>query len=137
MNKDIKDLIKQYEVKGSFTYETISDEQIKEAENSLSVKIPSQYLEFLQEYGFGGIGGVEIIGVGGNGNLVFVEETLEYRRYGLPDNLIVIEDCGEWIYCINAETEAVISWTEGFIKEEYSDFDSYVFDRFTDAAENL
>ncbi len=137
MNKDIKDLIKQYEVKGSFTYETISDEQIKEAENSLSVKIPSQYLEFLQEYGFGGIGGVEIIGVGGNGNLVFVEETLEYRRYGLPDNLIVIEDCGEWIYCINAETEAVISWTEGFIKEEYTDFDSYVFDRFTDAAENL
>lgn len=137
MNKDIKDLIKQYEVKGSFTYETISDEQIKEAENLLSVKIPSQYLEFLQEYGFGGIGGVEIIGVGGNGNLVFVEETLEYRRYGLPDNLIVIEDCGEWIYCINAETEAVISWTEGFIKEEYTDFDSYVFDRFTDAAENL
>lgn len=137
MNKDIKDLIKQYEVKGSFTYETISDEQIKEAESVLSVKIPSQYLEFLQEYGFGGIGGVEIIGVGGNGNLVFVEETLEYRRYGLPDNLIVIEDCGEWIYCINVETEAVISWTEGFIKEEYFDFDSYVFDRFSDAAENL
>ncbi len=137
MNKNIKNLIKKYEVKGNFTYETISTNQIKEAESLLSVKLPSQYLEFLEEYGYGGIGGVEIIGIGGNGNLVFVEKTLQYRGYGLPLNLIVIEDCGEWVYCINTETETIVSWCESFTKEEYSDFDSYVLDRFEDAAENI
>ena len=137
MNKEIKTLIKDYATKRSFTYKAITEEQIKEAEESLSVKLPSQYLEFLKEYGQGGIGGIEVLGIGANNQLVFVEETLDYRQYGLPQNLIVIENCGEWVYCIDSDTCAIISWSQDLTKEEYPDFDSYLLDRFSDAAENL
>lgn len=58
MNKEINELIKKFATKRSFTYKTIKEEQIREAEESLSVKLPSQYLEFLEEYGQGGIGGM-------------------------------------------------------------------------------
>lgn len=60
---------------------------------------------------------------------------MRYRQRGLPQTLIVIENCGEWVYCINSETCTIVSWSEDLIKEEYSDFDSYLLDRFSDAAE--
>lgn len=137
MNKEIEKLIQEYATERSFTHKSITVEQIKEAEETLSVKLPSQYLTFLKEYGHGGIGGIEILGVGANNQLAFVEETLDYRKYGLPKNLIVIENCGEWLYCIDTETCVIVSWTEDFTKVEYSDFDTYLLDRFSDAAENL
>ena len=99
--------------------------------------MPSQYLEFLKEYGQGCIGGIEVLGIGANNQLVFVEEILDYRQYGIPQNLIVIENCGEWVYCIDSDTYAIVSWSQDLTKEEYPDFDSYLLDRFSDAAENL
>ena len=137
MNESIKEIIKNYEVKGDFTYTFITDDQIAEAQSLLSVELPFQYLEFLQTYGHGGIGGVEIIGIGKNGHLLFVDETIKYREYGLPINLIVIENCDEWVYCINCETGCIISWTNQNSEEAYPDFDTYVLDRFMEEAENL
>lgn len=137
MNDSIKTMIEKYEVKGDFTHTAITDAQISEAESILSVKLPSQYTEFLRTYGHGGIGGTEIIGIGKNGKLLFVDATLRYREYGLPQNLVVIENCDEWVCCIDCSSGKVVTWSEDIPEEAYSDFDTYLLDRFKDAAENL
>ena len=99
------------------------------AQRLLGVTIPQQYVEFLDEYGHGGVGGVEILGVGPTGTMLFLEATLRYRKYGLPNNLLVIEDC---------DTGEVVSWdpVEGSIVD-YSDFDAFLLDRAKDAIDNL
>lgn len=137
MNNCITSMIEKYEEKGDFTYTAITDAQIAEAEKTLSLKLPAQYTEFLRTYGHGGIGGIEITGVGKNGHLLFVEDTLSYREHGLPENLIMIENCDEWIYCLDSTNGKVVSWNNDSPEEEYPDFDSYFLDRLKDAAENL
>ncbi len=137
MNSIIKNLVEKHEEKGDFTYTVITPKQIEEAQVLLCASLPDEYLEFLHTYGHGGIGGVEIIGVGKNGNLLFVNETMKYRKLGLPDNLIVIENCDEWLYCLDCDNSRVVSWSNQSVEEAYPDFDTYLLDRFTDAAENL
>lgn len=137
MTEKIKKLIDTYEEVGDFTYTTITDDQIEEAQNALGVKLPGQYLDFLRTYGHGGIGGIEVIGIGKNGKMLFVSETLEYREYGLDKNLILIENCDEWVYCIDCNNNSIVSWNREEIQNVYPDFDSYLLDRFSDADENL
>ena len=137
MNQKIKELVDRYKEKGDFTYKTITDEQIAESQILLSVELPVQFIEFLQTYGHGGIGGVEVLGVGKNSHLLFVEETLKYREHALPYNLIIVENCDEWVYCIDTKDSSVVSWDGKNIKEAYPDFDSYLQGRFTEAIENL
>ncbi len=137
MTEKIKKLIDTYEEVGDFTYTTITDDQIEEAQNALGVKLPGQYLDFLRTYGHGGIGGIEVIGIGKSGKMLFVSETLEYREYGLDKNLILIENCDEWVYCIDCNNNSIVSWSREDIQNAYPDFDSFLLDRFTDAAENL
>lgn len=137
MSEKIKKLIVAYEETGDFTYTTITDDQIGEAENALGVKLPGQYLDFLRTYGHGGIGGIEVIGIGKSGKMLFVSETLEYREYGMDKNLILIENCDEWVYCIDCNNNSIVSWSREDIQNAYPDFDSYLLDRFTDAVENL
>lgn len=137
MNEKVKKIIETYEEKGDFTYTTITEDQIVEAQNILGVELPGQYLDFLRTYGHGGIGGIEVIGIGKNGKMLFVSETLEYREYGLDKNLILIENSDEWVYCIDCNNNSIVSWNREEIQKAYPDFDSYLLDRFTDAAENL
>lgn len=137
MNNKIKEMILQYEQEGDFTHAKVSDEVIAEAEHMLSVKLPEQYIEFLKEYGNGGICGVSTIGVGLDSSLIFVEETLNYRDEGLPSYLVVIENCDEWLYCIDTQTQKIVSWDmNNYIKPEYDSFDSYLVDQMCDAIEN-
>ena len=89
MTEEIKKIIDTYEEKGDFTYTTITNDQIEEAQKALGVKIPEQYLDFLRTYGHGGIGGIEIIGIGKSGKMLFLDETLKYREYGLDEKLIL------------------------------------------------
>ena len=137
MTEIIKKLIDTYEEVGDFTYTTITDDQIEEAQNALGVKLPGQYLDFLRTYGHGGIGSIEVIGIGKSGKMLFVSETIEYREYGLDKNLILIENCDEWVYCIDCNNNSIVSWSREGIQNAYPDFDSFLLDRFTDAAENL
>jgi len=130
-------LIKQHESKGDFTHALVSGLQLEEAEQKLGIKLPDQYVDFLKQYGHGGIAGIEIIGIGINGNLLFVNETLKYRKYGLAANLVVIENCDEWLYCIDCNTGNVVSWSDGDVENSYSSFDDFLLDRFADAIENL
>lgn len=70
---------------------------------------------------------------------VFKDKTLEYRNYGLSDNLIVVENCDEWLYCIDVDTEKVVSLdrTNGVLGERYDTFLDFIIDRFNDEIENI
>ena len=112
MNDTLKTLIKKYEEPLDFTHPSFSPESVANAESELGVSLPEEYVSFLRESGHGGINGVETIGIGKNGQLLFVEETLTFRQYGLPNNLIVIENCDEWLYCLDVEDGKVVMWSQ-------------------------
>lgn len=76
MNNLINKTIKKYEQQGDFNYAKVSDEMIETAEKTLKVKLPKQYLDFIKMFGHGGIGGIETIGVGLTGRLIFVDTHL-------------------------------------------------------------
>ena len=138
MNKQIKSILDRYEEKGDFTHEELTDEMLSAAEARLGVKIPAEFVAFMREYGFGGIGGIEILGVSGSGECAFVKATLEYRKYGLPANLIVAENCDEWLYCIDCDDGKVVNWSEGEeASPAYDSFDAYFLDRLNDEIENM
>ena len=139
MYSDIVETIKEYECKGYFTYSDVEENIFSLAEEELGISIPSQYLWFLKEYGHGGLNGIEILGVGKNRKMIFKDVTLKYRTYGLPHNLIVIENCDEWVYCIDSLSGKVKMWSQGKNKadEAYETFIDYLNDRIEDAIENL
>lgn len=138
MNDIILNTIKKYEVKGDFNYALVTDDMISDAEEILGVKLPNQYVDYIKMFGHGGIAGVEILGVGLTGKMIFVESTLEYRADELPGNLVVIENVDEWLMCLDCDTGKVVSWDfTGYIKEEYDSFDDYLMDQMNNAIENI
>lgn len=138
MNKTLSELIAQYEQDGDFTYVAPTPEMLESAQELLGITIPQQFVDYLIAYGHGGIGGVEILGIGLTGNMLFLETTLRYRKYGLPENLLVVENADEWLYCIDCDTGAVVSWSRADgIRPEFPDFDEFVIREFNDAIENL
>ncbi len=138
MNDIILNTIKKYEVKGDFNYASVTDDMISDAEEILGVKLPNQYVDYIKMFGHDGIAGVEILGVGLTGKMIFVESTLEYRADELPGNLVVIENVDEWLMCLDCDTGKVVSWDfTGYIKEEYDSFDDYLMDQMNNAIENI
>lgn len=137
MNKQIEAAISQYGENGSFTKVAPTQGMLAEAQQKLGFPMPEQFVEYLNAYGHGGIG-FEVLGVGFDGTMFFLDETLEYREDGLPDNLLVVENCDEWLYCIDADTGEVVSWYfDDDPSVDYSCFDDYLLDRLNDAIENL
>lgn len=130
--------LEKYESVGDFTHTDVNDQMLREAERRLGIKIPEEYECFLKKFGHGGIGGVEILGVGKNGSLIFEHETLKYRTYGLPNEMIVIENCDEWIYCVNSNNGKVVMWSKGNTgySEVFNSFETYLYDRINDVLEN-
>ena len=138
MNDIILNTIKKYEVKGDFNYASVTDDMISDAEEILGVKLPNQYVDYIKMFGHGGIAGVEILGVGLTGKMIFVQSTLEYRADELPGNLVVIENVDEWLMCLDCDTGKVVLWDfTGYIKEEYDSFDDYLMDQMNNAIENI
>ena len=134
------DLLRKYEKKGDFAHSSVTQQMIKEAEKRLGAKLPEAYKKFLLEFGFGGLDGIETLGVAKSGRMVFVDTTLELRASGMPKSLIAIEDCDEWFYCIESKSQRVVSWSiedGNDYKERYSDFETYLQDRANDAIDNL
>lgn len=138
MNERIRGLIAEHEQDGFFTRVAPTEEMLASAQRLLGVTIPQQFVDYLSEYSHGGVGGIEILGVGLSGRMIFLDTTLDYRRYGLPDNLLAIENCDEWLYCLDCDTGAVVSWSqfEG-VKQEYPSFDDFLLQDLEDAIENL
>ena len=138
MNSKLTNLIAQYEQDGDFTHAAPTKDMLAAAERLLGVTIPRQFVEFLQEYSYGGIGGVTILGVGLDGSMAFLEETLDYRKYGLPHNLLAVENCDEWLYCLDCDTGEVVSWSQvDGVLPGYPSFDDFLLQDLEDAIENL
>ena len=137
MNKKIEAVISQYGENGSFTKVAPTQAMLAEAQQKLGFPIPEQFIEYHNVYSHGGIG-FEILGVGFDGTMFFLDETLEYREDGLPGNLLVVENCDEWLYCVDANTGEVVSWYfDDDPSVDYPCFDDYLLDRLNDAIENL
>lgn len=115
-----------------------SDENIKRAEQELGFKIPESYIWFLKQYGHGGFF-FEFLGYGITGNALFVQETLKEREKGLPANLLVVENCDEYVMCINIDNGNIVSWShydnDGIIMK-YASFEEYFMDRLDNAIDN-
>lgn len=138
MNDMVKTLIAQYEEDGDFTHAPLTSDMLKSAQEQLGVTIPEQFIDYLNAYSHGGIGGVEILGVGLTGTMIFLETTLRYRECGLPQNLLVVENCDEWLYCLDCDTGQVVSWSKlDGIRSEYPSFDDFLIRDLKDAIENL
>lgn len=139
MYSNIVELIKEYENKGDFTHAHVEDSVLSSAEDELGIKLPIEYVWFLKSFGHGGLDGIETLGVAKNERLVFKDETIKYRNFGLPLNYIVIENCDEWIYCIDSMSGKVVMWSLNVkeVDEAYNSFIDYLKDRIEDAIENM
>lgn len=139
MEKEIERIIGLHEKKGDFIYKKNSNHIIEGVEKKLMITLPMQYKWFLEKYGAGGLDGFEIIGIHDEKYLSVIDMTEMYRNEGLPNWLIVIEDCCEWLYCINCLDESVVSWywSGEIYDKEYDDFYTYLIDRLMNVVENF
>ncbi len=106
--------------KKSLFYGPKPDSLIEKAQLALEVRFPPLYVDFLREFGAGGIGGFEIYGLTGKevtsaGIPDVVWYTLRARNeWAFPHHLIPIYDLGDGlVYCLDlksmeSEGEAVI-----------------------------
>lgn len=82
----------------------VSEEVIRLVEQKLDVTFPVSYKLFLEKYGSGGIDGMTYWGTESNSDDIeqhtVVVITNKYREKGLPDSLVVFEDLGEYVVCL-------------------------------------
>ena len=96
---------------GAFLMRFPTDEELTDAEKKLGIAIPEEYVWFLKTYGHGGFF-FEFLGFGLNGSAIFVNKTIHEREFGLPKELLVIEDCDEYVYCIDTVSREIVSWSK-------------------------
>ena len=84
-----------------------SDNKISMAEEKLGVNFPNSYKLFLKKYGTGGIDGIMFWGIEENKDTIdkctVVAITEEYRKKGLPNKLVVFEENGDSVTCLDTE----------------------------------
>ena len=138
MNKQIEELISTYEDDKDYTRMPLTDEMASTIKKELGVELPEQYVDYLNKYSHGGIAGVNILGIGLTGRIIFLDVTKDYREEGLPNNFVAIENCDEWLYCINCDTGEVYYWDWfGNERKEFDSFDEFLLSEYKDAIENL
>ena len=116
---------------------------IQQIETKLNVILPVSYEWFLREFGHGGMMRVEILGNGLSLNPSCVTETEFFRESGLPMHLVVIENVGEWIFCLDTsrmvENECpVVDWDSirGLGNIYYETFLDFIYERFLNASKS-
>ncbi|AIQ11226.1 SMI1/KNR4 family protein [Paenibacillus durus] len=121
----------------------IPDADIEKIERELKVEFPQSYKWFLNNYGSGGLFGVDILGYGKSSIPSVVSNTERLRNLGLPPEYIVIENCEEFFYCIDAGTLLdgdcpIISWDRvaGFSGKRADNFYDFLSNRLSEAKEN-
>jgi len=101
LQKKIEDLM-QKEGNGVCYIGPISEVDIQGIEAALGVMLPEDYKWFLRTYGYGGCLGIEIEGGALNGVTPGVVQETKFRReVGLPHHLVAIENCDEYICCLD------------------------------------
>lgn len=121
----------------------VNESQINSIQNELGVELPESYKWFLTTYGSGGLFGVDILGVAKSNRAPVVVNTKRYRDLGMDKDLVVIEDAGEYAYCLyisemkNNECP-VIAWNRPGGLDNYNtakDFYEFLSQRLLDAKE--
>ena len=117
----------------------VTAERKQQAEQELGFAIPESYLWFLETYGHGGCF-FELLGFGLSGTALFVQETKRQREKGLPAQLMVIENCDEYVVCIDSQNSNIVSWSSYDQKGtifKFSCFEEYFLDVLENAIENF
>ncbi|WP_040949838.1 SMI1/KNR4 family protein [Gorillibacterium massiliense] len=143
MNRDeLYTFIEEHSDDSDFTGGVL-DTDIAKIEGELKVVFPQSYRWFLENYGSGGLFGVDILGCGKSVIPSVVSNTNRLRILGLPSEYIVIEDCDEFFYCLDIgnllDGECpIISWDKvsGFSGKRAKDFYDFLGERLSDAKEN-
>jgi hypothetical protein len=68
----------------------INDKEIKEFEFSLNGRLPEPYRWYLQQFGSGGVPGVDVLGIGFENLNTCLECRQDYLEMGLPEDYIPI-----------------------------------------------
>nr|WP_085994343.1 SMI1/KNR4 family protein [Oceanobacillus senegalensis] len=138
---DLEKLITDNMETGYFTG-GIEKKLVDKIEEDLDILLPNSYKHFLMKYGSGGIFGVDILGAGKTDQPFVVTETEKYRQKGLEKDLVLIEDCDEFLYCLDTsemvnEECPVVSWDqhEGIDSIESANFCKFLLERFIDSKE--
>jgi antitoxin YobK len=105
---------------GDITYFTgkADKSRVDLIERELGVSLPNSYKWFLREYGIAVLPGFIILGNGLSIIPSCVESTLDWRKFGLEQELVVIEDDGtDWIYCLDTSNISnsecpVVDWEQ-------------------------
>lgn len=79
----------------------VEEDVIQEFENQINTKLPECYRWYLSEYGSGGIGGVDVLGIGIDNYNTCIEYIEDFKSHGLPDHFIPLIDCDEYLYCMD------------------------------------
>lgn len=138
MKQNITELIER-SGKNSLFIGKADDKRIEQIEEMLNLTLPDSFRWFLSEFGHGGIFGVEILGSGLAEIPSCVSATYDWRGFGLPSNLIVVEDSGsDWLYCLDTSRMIgnecpVVDWEQdvGIGNIDYKDFYAFLEDRFS------
>lgn len=101
-----------------------TEENVIEIENKLNVVLPDSYKWIVKEYGSVSFQGLEIDGIGLDNVLICVNNTDDWKRFGIPHGYVVIFEPGaDWIYCLdtthmkNGECP-VVAWYKVKVKEK-------------------
>jgi len=121
----------------------VDDSQINFVQEELGVEFPESYKWFLTTYGSGGLFGVDILGVAKSNRVPVVINTNRYRDLGLETDLVVIENPGEYVYCLNTSKMEknecpVIAWNRQGGLDDYNtvqNFYEFLSQRLLDAKE--
>lgn len=91
---------------GAYFTGGISDELVIKYQNLLGVTFPKSYIEFLKEFGEGGICGTYISGIKNENYASVLEDTIHFRNTEkIPENYIVVQHCStlqeDWLICLD------------------------------------
>ncbi len=114
---------------GAFSMLIPTQDQLRNAEARLGFRIPEEYRWFLNTYGSGGVM-FDFLGFGEDGVCRFAEVTEQQRELGLPYEMLVIEDCREFVNAIDVRSGKVVSFSgddgDGVIEENDSFCDYFL-----------
>jgi hypothetical protein len=141
IKKNLERIIQENKDSGFFTG-GVDEQIISDIEEELGVTLPQSYKWFLLNYGSGGVFGVNILGVGKANRPISAIATKEKRKFGLNKELVIIEDCDEYYYCLDTgkliDSECpVISWDqfEEIDSIEANNFYEFFYNRLIDSKE--
>ena len=115
---------------------------ILQFEEKFNVKLPDDYKFFLLKYGSGGMDDFDFFGIESKKDNIDMCTvaliTLEYRKKGMPDSLVVIEYNGDYVTCIDTLKDSdnqIVTWSwldNGKVLKKANNFEKYFIEKLED-----